>query len=96
MAEIFEAENSDSGTKTSRKQRSKPKKKFQKTVISDSGDENFSASSEEPSDDSDNTEKDSDVMEITNEEVHKSTSPWYIDWIIFVARRHPTFENHPI
>ena len=75
MAEIFEAENSDSGTKTSRKRRSKPKIKPQKTVISDSGDENFSASSEEPSNDSDNTEKDSDVMEITNEEVHKSTSP---------------------
>ena len=73
MAEIIEAEYSDNGTKTSRKRRSKPKKKSQKNVVSDSGDENFSASSEEPSDDSDDTEKDSDVMEITNEEVHKST-----------------------
>ena len=50
-----------------------PKKSPKKCYLG-SGDENFSASSEEPSDDSDNTEKNSDVMEITNEEVHKSTS----------------------
>ena len=70
MAEIIEAEHSDnhgSHTKprTSCKRRGKLKK-TKKDYTSDLGDENFSASDGELSDETGN---DSDLLEITNEEV---------------------------
>jgi superfamily II DNA or RNA helicase len=84
MAEIIEAEISDNGLKASRKRRNKPKKKQQKNIASDSDDENFSVSSkgeEEPTNESDGTENDSDVMEIiTNEEVHNLLRIFHDIW----------------
>jgi hypothetical protein len=76
MAEIIEAEylDNDHGSKprTSRKRlgRSRPQaKKTKKDNVSDPGDENFSASSGGEGESSDETENDSDAVEITNEEV---------------------------
>lgn len=74
MAEIIEAENSDDGgskTWPSRKRRSKPKK-TKKDNVSDPSDANFSASSRGDGESSGESENDSDVMEITNEEVCKA------------------------
>jgi hypothetical protein len=74
MAKIIEAEYSDgdhdgsSKPRTSRKRRCKPKK-TKKGDFSDPGDKNFSASSGGEEESSGETEDDSDVMEITNEEV---------------------------
>ena len=67
MAKIIAAEDSDDGGSKptrSHKRRSKPKK-TNVDEVSDPGDANFSASSGESSVESEN---DSDVMEITNEE----------------------------
>ena len=76
MAEIIEAEYSDdtglgSKPRTSRKRRSKAQAKKTKkdNTASDLGDENFSASSGGEGDSSDDSENDSDALEITNEEV---------------------------
>ena len=74
MAEIIEAENSDnhgSKPRTSRKRRGKYKK-TQKDDTSDPGDENFSASTRGDGELSEETENDSDVLEITNEEVYRA------------------------
>jgi hypothetical protein len=74
MAELIQAEYSDNGSskpRMSRKRRIKPKK-TKKNVLSDPSDENFSASSREEGNLSDETENDSDVMEITNEEVSRA------------------------
>ena len=68
MAKIIEAEHSDSSSRPSRKRRSKPKK-IRKDDLSDPGDANFSASSRGEGESSGESENDSDVMEITNEEV---------------------------
>jgi hypothetical protein len=77
MAKIIEAEHSDSDNgdskpRTSRKRRSKPKKTTKIINDSDPGDENFSASSKKEGESSDESENDSDVIEITNEEVSES------------------------
>jgi hypothetical protein len=71
MAEIIEAEHSDdhnSKPRPPRKRRSKPKKS-KKGDISDPGDANFTGSSRGEGESSGGSENDSDVMEITNEEV---------------------------
>jgi hypothetical protein len=71
MAKIIAAEDSDDGGSKptrSRKRRSKPKK-TNVDEVSDPGDANFSASSRGEGESSVESENDSDVMEITNEEV---------------------------
>ena len=76
-------------------------KRSKKGDISDLGDGNFSASSRGEGESSDGSGNDSDVMEITNEEVCIMAYLRFYDTLIqigfiFVARRHPAFENYPI
>lgn len=77
MAEIFQADYSDNDAgstkiRTSRKRRSKPSKKTRKKIVSDSeSDGNFSAMSRGEMESSE-SESESDVMEITNEEVYSN------------------------
>jgi hypothetical protein len=86
MARIIEAEYSDKGTskpRTSRKRRSKPKK-TKKDDLSDPGDTNFTASSGVDGESSSETENESDVMEITNEEVTRVLFYYLVFFIIYL------------
>ena len=100
MVEIIEVEYSDNGSskpQPSQKRQTKSKK-TKKDNVSDLDDANFSTSSRREGESSGESENDTDVMEITNKEVHRVyfTISWYTDWILFVAGRHPAFKNHPI
>ena len=92
MAEIIEAKYSDvdggSKPRTTCKWWNKPKK-TKNGGISDQGDEDFSASSGGEGELSSDTENDSDVMEITNEEVFRALLHFYFkiyrDWLDFIC-----------